>query len=126
MKSVLIAVLIALVIIFSGIYSTEKLEDMSVYLIDKCNQANEEIKAENFENAEKYVSEIESFVEENYTMFASTIDHNEVDKIDMNIDQMKIYIKEHQKADALAYGNVLIGLIEHLPKDHKLKIENIL
>ncbi len=126
MKSMLVAVFIAVIIVFSGIYSTEKLEDMSVYLIDKCNQANEEIKAENFEEAEKYVDEIESFVEENYTMFASTIDHNEVDKIDMNIDQMKTYIKEEQKADALSYGTVLLGLFEHLPKDHKLKLENIL
>ncbi len=126
MKSLLIAVSIAVVIIFSGIYSTKKLEDMSIYLMDMCNRINEEIEAENFKKAEEYVNEIEAFVEENYTMFASTIDHNEVDKIDMNIDQMKVYIKENQKADALAFGNVLIGLFEHLPKDHKLKIENIL
>lgn len=126
MKSLLVAVLIAIVIIFSGIYSTKKLEDMSLCLIEICNQANDEIKAENFKKAEEYVKIMELCVEENYTMFASTIDHNEVDKIDMNIDQMRIYIEERQKADALAYGNVLIGLIEHLPKDHKLRIENIL
>lgn len=126
MKSLIVAVVISFSIIFTGIYQADKLEDMSSYLIEMCNKTNKEIENENFELAGEYVAKIESFVEENYTMLASTIDHNEVDKIDMNIDQMKAYIVQKQKADSLSYGNALLGLIEHLPKDHKLKIENIL
>ena len=126
MKSVIVAIFIAGVIVFSGIYSTKKLEDVSVYLIDICEKTNEIIEKGNFSEAEKYIDDIEKCIEENYIMFASSIDHNEIDKIDVNIDQMKIYIKEEQKADALSYGSVLIGLFEHLPKDHRLKLENIL
>ena len=126
MKSLIVAVIIASAIIFTGIYSTKKLEDMSSYLIEMCEKTNKEIENDNFEKAEEYIDKIDRFVEENYTMFASTIDHNEIDKIDMNIDQMKAYITHRQKADSLSFGNALLGLIKHLPKDHRLKIENIL
>ena len=126
MKSLIVALIIAFSIIFTGIYSTRKLENMSSYLIEMCDKTNKEIENDNFEKAEEYIAQIENFVEENYTMFASTIDHNEIDKIDMNIDQMKTYVSYGQKADSLSYGNALLGLIKHLPKDHRLKIENIL
>ena len=126
MKSLIVALIIAFSIIFTGIYSTRKLENMSSYLIEMCDKTNKEIENDNFEKAEEYIDQIENFVEENYTMFASTIDHNEIDKIDMNIDQMKTYVSYGQKADSLSYGNALLGLIKHLPKDHRLKIENIL
>ncbi len=126
MKSLIVAIIIAFSIILTGVYSTKKLEDMSEYLIEMCDKTNKEIENDNFEKAEEYILEIEDFVEENYTMFASTIDHNEIDKIDMNIDQMKTYVAQGIKADSLSYGNILLGLIEHLPKDHRLKIENVL
>lgn len=126
MKSLIIAILIAATIIFGGIYATNKLSDVSVYLIDICEKTSELIENEDFEKAEELAEEMKKSIEENYNMFAISIDHNEVDKIEMNIDQMQIYIKEQQKADALAFGNVLLGLFEHLPKDYKLKLENIL
>lgn len=126
MKSLIIAILIAATIIFGGIYATNKLSDVSVYLIEVCEQTSELIENEDFEKAEELAKKLKEGIEENYNMFAVSIDHNEIDKIEMNIDQLQVYIKEHQKADALAFGNVLLGLFEHLPKDYKLKLENIL
>lgn len=126
MKSLIIAILIAVIIIFGGIYATNKLSDVSDNLIEICEQASELIQNEEFETAGELLEKMKESVDENYIMFAVSIDHNEIDKIEMNLDQMQIYIKEHQKADALAFGNVLLGLFEHLPKDYKLKLENVL
>ncbi len=126
MKSLIIAILIATVIIFGGIYATDKLGDISSYLLDLCEQTSDAVKNDDFQVAGELIGEMEGCVEENYIMFATSIDHNEIDKIEMNIKQMQVYIEQEQKADALAYGNVLIGLFEHLPKDYRLKLENIL
>lgn len=126
MKSLIVAISIAVTIIFVGIYSTEKLNDISVYLTDVCEEASSFVEKGDYKRAGELAKEMEKCVEDNYNMLAASIDHNEVDKIEMNIKQMKTYIEERQKADALAFGNVLLGLFEHLPKDYKLKIENIL
>ena len=126
MKSLIIAVIIASIIVFGGVYATNKLSDVSENLIDMCEEMNESIEENDFKKADKLIEKISKYVDENYVMFATSIDHNEIDKIEMNVNQMKSYIKEKQKADALSFGNVLLGLFEHLPKDYKLKLENII
>ena len=126
MKSLIIAISIATAIIFGGIYSTKKLSDLSETLITMCEEAGEAINNDDFEAAGKMLEMIEKRVEDNYNIFAVSIDHNEIDEIEKNIYQMQVYITQNQKADALAFGNVLLGLFEHLPKDYKLKIENVL
>ncbi len=126
MKSLIIAISIAAAIIFGGIYSTKKLSDLSETLITMCEEAGEAINNDDFQTAGKMLEEIEKRVEDNYNIFAVSIDHNEIDEIEMNIYQMQVYIAQNQKADALAFGNVLLGLFEHLPKDYQLKIENVL
>ena len=126
MKSLIIAVIIACIIVFGGVYATNKLSDVSENLIDMCEEMNESIEENDFKKADKLIEKISKYVDENYVMFATSIDHNEIDKIEMNVNQMKSYIKEKQKADALSFGNVLLGLFEHLPKDYKLKLENII
>ena len=126
MKSLVIAITIAFIIIFAGIYSTNKLSDISEYLIELGEEIREKIEEDDFVGAKSCVDEMKKCVEENYNIFATTIDHNEIDKIEMNVNQMRVYIEKHQKADALAFANVLDGLFEHLPKDYKLKLENIL
>lgn len=126
MKSLIIAVIIASIIVFGGVYATNKLSDVSENLIDMCEEMNESIEENDFKKADKLIEKISKYVDENYVMFATSIDHNEIDKIEMNVNQMKSYIKEKQKADALSFGNVLLGLFEHLPKDYKFKLENII
>lgn len=126
MKSLIIAVLIAIAIIFGGIYSTRKLTDLSQTLITMCEEAGEAIYNDDFKTAGYVLEEIEKRIEDNYNIFAVSIDHNEIDEIEKNIYQMQVYIDQNQKADALAFGNVLLGLFEHLPKDYRLKIENVL
>ena len=124
MKSLIIAIIIASIIVFGGVYATNRLSDVSEKLIDMCEEMNESIEENDFKKADKLIEKISKYVDENYVMFATSIDHNEIDKIEMNVNQMKSYIKEKQKADALSFGNVLLGLFEHLPKDYKLKLEN--
>ena len=107
-------------------YATNKLNDVSDYLIDVCEDTRNKIEEDDFEGAKELADKMKKCLEDNYNMFATSIDHNEVDKIEMNINQMQVYIEKKQKADALAFANVLVGLFEHLPKDYKLKLENIL
>ena len=57
--------------------------------------------------------------------FASTGNHQEIDNIEMSLAELKRYIEGHQKYDALAKSQVLDFLFHHLPKNSRLKTENI-
>ena len=59
-------------------------------------------------------------------MLAATGNHEEIDKIEITIAELKEYILQHSKADALAHTEALNVLFRHLPKNYKLRTENIL
>ena len=44
----------------------------------------------------------------------------------MYLEQMKVYIAEEKRSDALANCKSLSALFLHFPKNYKVKIENIL
>ena len=81
MKSLITAIILAAVIIFGGVYATNKLNDVSDYLIDICENTRNEIEDDDFEEAKELADKMKKCLEDNYNMFATSIDHNEVDKI---------------------------------------------
>ena len=48
------------------------------------------------------------------------------DKIEMNISEVEGYINGEEQTDAVSHCRVLGFLFEHLPKNYKFKLENIL
>ena len=48
------------------------------------------------------------------------------DKIEMNISEVEGYINGGEQTDAVSHCRVLGFLFEHLPKNYKFKLENIL
>ena len=126
MKSLISAVLMAVVIIGGCLFYTNKLDDLSLELAEECINILSYIKDDNYDEAKEHTDELDEFLEQKKIILASFIDHNELDKIEMNLEQMKVYIAEENRADSLAYGKALSALFLHFPKNYKVKIENVL
>lgn len=126
MKSLAAAVIIAAIMIGGGIYATNRLIDVSEYLLEIAEQTQKEIEAGNFDAAAELCKKSEKCVEESYDMFAVSVDHNEIDKIELNQGSLRAYVGQHRTADALAYNNILKELYEHIPKDYELKLGNVM
>lgn len=84
------------------------------------------IEVEDYPNAAHFADALETYVEQHKSALAASIDHANLDKIDIYMSQTKKYVQTGQKADALANCEVLGMLLERLPRDYELKWENIL
>lgn len=126
MKSLISALLIAAVIITGGLFYTRKLDELSEQLGEKCTDILSGVTDGDFNEAKKRAGELREFMDSKRVLLESCIDHSELDKIEINLEQMTVYIAEEKRADALAYGKALSNLFHHLPKNYQVRTENIL
>lgn len=126
MKSVVVALLILAVIIGGSIIFTNELDDVSQNLATKNDKLYDLICKEDFEQASDLLSELDDDISKKKLLLASVIDHTEIDKMVLNIEQAKAYVGERKKEDSLSFVNALSSMFSHIPKNYHVKIENIL
>lgn len=126
MKSFVTALILALVIVVLGVMHTSKIEKLSDELLKANEKISEAVDSDDFKEADLQIEKIRRIVEENRMMLTLSMDHNEVDKIEMNVAQLEAYVEEEKREDALSFSNVLETLFIRLPKNYRLKIENVL
>ncbi len=126
MKSFIIAVLIGMFMITGCLLYMKEVEDVS----DELKNLNKEtialLENEDYEGAKGAHRQVEKFFEEKIIMLAATGNHTELDQMQIYISQVFEYIEEEQKGDALAFCESLDIMFKHLPKNYRLKAENIL
>ena len=126
MKSFIISLAIAALLIAGGIFNIAHIEKISADLYGINAEIAEALRNEEYELAQSKIPELERTVT-NYEPFCATLEnHEEVDAIESNIAELKIYTESRHQSDALAKSNVLAFLFEHLPKNSRIKLENIL
>ncbi len=126
MKSFVTALILALIIVALGVLHTSKIEMLSAELLGVNERVFESVSQDDFKTANEGIKKIRDIVEKNRMMLTLSIDHSEVDKIEMNVAQLEAYVEEEKREDALSFLNVLETLFIRLPKNYRLKIENIL
>lgn len=126
MKTFLASLMIAAVIVGGSILYSIYLEDMTQDMSDYNQKILNLISEENYDSAKQGVEELTKFIDDRRLALASTMDHNHIDNIERNLAELKAYVSEGQKFDALAKCEILSTLFEHLPKNYSVKLENIL
>ena len=126
MKSLIISLIIGALIVWGSIEYTSGLEKISGQLVSDSQEVRRFIEDENFEEALLGVEEIGFYLEQKRAVMDATGKHNEMDEIEINLAELRTYTENGSKADALAKCASLEFLFEHLPKNFKLRIENIL
>ncbi|MCC8160366.1 MAG: DUF4363 family protein [Oscillospiraceae bacterium] len=126
MKGVIISICIAAVIVAGSIAYTSHIENVSDELGEISRQITERLESEDYVGAAEKAAQLDEYLSKERTVLAMTGNHEELDKIEMNISEMTEYIDGGQRTDALSRCKVLNFLFEHLPKNYEMRWENIL
>ena len=126
MKSFMVSLGIAILIIGGTMFFTHRIEETSKKLLEDNRKIISCLKDDNYKKAHTITKDMKEYVNETKISLAIIMDHGDLDKIESGIAELESYIDSEIKADALAKCNTLDVLIRHMPKNHKLKIENIL
>lgn len=126
MKSFITSLVIAAFIVAGSIAYGMHIDKISSELVTINTRLTDALEAEDFERAGEIVDEVQSYFDKKRAMLGATDNHEVLDKIEINMQELFSYVEGRQKTDALSRCRVLGYLYDHLPKNYKLKFENIL
>ena len=126
MKSFIISLVIAAIMIAGSIVYGNHMTSMSEELVAANNRLTQALEDENYTSAKYTADKISDYLENKRALLAATDNHEVLDKIEIYLEELYSYIEGAHKADALSRCRVLGFLYEHLPKNYELKLENIL
>ncbi len=126
MKSFFTAITIGVLMVLGCVYYMVRVEDISANLIEQNKEIIEMLEKEDFGGAEKKLKKVSDYLEDKLIMLAATGNHSELDQMQIYISQASEYIDAKHKGDALAQCKALMIMFKHLPKNYRLKAENIL
>lgn len=126
MKSFIAAVIIAVGVICGSLFYTWKIESASDALVSENNQILALLKEESYAEALSRTERMAEYVDKKKLSLSIIMDHSELDKIELAISELAGYIEGEIKTDSLAKCSTLGIMLRHMPKNYRLKIENIL
>lgn len=126
MKSFVVSMIIAVILLGGSNLYMKKLEEVSDELSYINNLIYNAIEIDDYETANKEIENLYECIDSSYMFFSSMGNHGELDNIETNLAELKGYTEGKSKYDAMSKCYALSYLFEHLPGNSRLKIENIL
>lgn len=126
MKGVIISLCIAAAIVAGSAAYTHHTRSVSEELGSINSSIMESLKEGDYRGAAEKTDALNEYMEKKRNILSATGNHEELDKIEMNISEMSGYTNGQQQTDAIAHCMVLDFLFKHLPKNYELKLGNIL
>ena len=126
MKSFITSLVIAAFIIAGSIAYGMHIDKISSELLTINTRLTDEVEADDFAGARETADEVQEYFNKKRAMLGATDNHETLDKIEINLQELFSYVEGGQKTDALSRCRVLGYLYEHLPRNYKLRFENIL
>lgn len=126
MKSLIISLSLAVVVVVFSIGYTFKIDAVANELRELNNEIAISLKNENYESALEKAEKLSGSIDEKKTLMEAIGNHEEIKSIEMNIAEMKEYIRGSARSDALSKCSLLDFLFCYLPESYHLKAENIL
>ncbi|MDD6214078.1 MAG: DUF4363 family protein [Firmicutes bacterium] len=126
MKSFVTAMSIALIIVIGGIAFNICINDLSDELIDTCEKITEHLNDRDFSAASKQILEMSEFIDRKKLIFASVLNHENIDEIELCVSELQGYTDSKYLVEALVRCKKLKHLFEHLPSNYRVTMHNIL
>ncbi len=126
MRSVIVALVIIAISVGGSVIYTNHLENTANEMLLKNNIITINILNENYNDAEIEIKSLQKFVKEKRAVLDAVGNHQELDDIEGELAQLLAFTHEDDKKQALSKCYMLDFLIESLPRNFKLKLENIL
>lgn len=126
MKTFFISIGIGVLVVAVSVFYTYRLEKVSENLVMNNRALIEALENDDFEKSEILTDEMEEYINKKKTVLAVVVDHEDLDKIEFAVAELKGYVQYGVKADAVSKCTSLDVLLRHMPKNYKLKVENVL
>lgn len=123
MKSFFFAAAIGIALIAGGMVFDSCIEDFSAEMLKCCEALEKDIKSG---DASGTAGDVEAFLNSKKTLLASIINHENIDDIESCITEIKAYIAGEDIDEAAVRCEKLKLLIERLPMEYGLSLQNIL
>ena len=119
-------IILILIFIGNGItqgYSRNSIEDINEKLADLREEMNQE--EINEEEIVKHQEEIDKQWEEMFSKLAYYIEHEELEKVSRNLENMKTYIGLKEYDNATKEINEVIYILNHIEDKYSFNLQNI-
>ena len=126
MKTFIIAVVIAVILVGGGLLFNFSIDGIADELMAECDKISLQIDEDNFDDATESISKIEEYIDKKKIVLASIINHENIDDIELCISELKGYAERKISSEAHVKCNRLRHLLEHLPANYTVTLENIL
>lgn len=126
MRSFIIALVIAGLIAGGTVFSTYRIEVVSRKILDDNKKVVDAVNEEDYKKAKDLAQHMAEYVDDKKMSLSLIMDHGDLDKIEQGVAELQGYIEGEAKFDSIAKCKFLDVLIRHLPRNYKLKIENVL
>lgn len=126
MKSVITACFLSVAVLCGSAAYTYKTDLTTEKMHNINSNITEALENNDFFGAKEKAAELEKYIEESTVILETLGNHEETDKIKMNLSELERFIFGEKRTDALAKCGVLEFLIRHLRESSHLTLENIL
>lgn len=126
MKSFVVSLVLAALIITGGIWSNIYMDNISGGMYKHTEKIEKYLEKEDFPSALEVEYGLYKQLENKKKLLATTIDHTTIDSLERNLFELISYTKSEQSYDALAKCEVLKIMIKQLPRNYSIKLENVL
>ena len=124
-KETIICVFIIILIIVLDILTQNYTKNSTIEITECLSQLGEEIKNENLENAKEKIEELDKKWNNKHDKLAYYIEHDELEKIDTAIVQVKSFVENDDIPSAIAELEIGKFVLEHIEQKYKFNLQNI-
>ena len=126
MKSFFIAMSVLAFLIASGIAFDNCLNNTSKTLLESCEKIDGDIRDTKFESAYRHTEALSEYIDGRKPLLSSILDHSSIDEIEKEISTLLGYTEKGDEVNSVVSIKNLKHMLEHLPENYSLALQNIL
>ena len=124
-KETIICIFIIILIIGLDIITQNYTKKSTIEITDCLSKLKDEIENENLENAKEKIEELDNKWDNRHEKLAYYIEHDELEKVDTAIVQVKSFIENDDIPSAMAELETGKFVLEHIERKYKFNLQNI-
>ena len=124
-KEIIICIFIIILIIGLDIVTQNYTKKSTIEITECLSELKNEIENENLENAKLKIEELDKKWDNKHDKLAYYIEHDELEKVDTAIVQVKSFVENDDIPSAIAELETGKFVLEHIERKYKFNLQNI-
>ena len=125
-KEIIICIFIIILIIGLDIVTQNYTKKSTIEITECLSELKSEIENENLENAKLKIEELDKKWDNKHDKLAYYIEHDELEKVDTAIVQVKSFVENDDIPSAIAELETGKFVLEHIERNYKFNLQNII